>query len=909
MNILEVEDIIKGLPDQALQKEAQAPSGQVPQFLVVSEIQRRTDMRKRFQSQQQKPQGTISQQIVQEGIASIAPPPQQMMPQQPMAPQQPMPPQQMPMGQSLAQPMYRGGVVEMNTGRQATIGLPDDEEEEERYGLSISEAANNPMSIRQYNQDWEGEVGTYSSKGSGDFVMYDTPAHSIRAGDRLLRTFQRDAGVDTIRKAISKYAPQKGDDGYTNPTNKYIEYVSQQSGIDPDEPLDFEDPVTRSRLVSPMAFFESNTVLSPSEVRDTIASVDEEYAATLPQRDVPFTPPRVESGIQVPTEGFPVPNVQTKDPRLPLVSVEKVEPENQYAGVESTDALLNAIMEGKVLPERTGSERRGSLSRLPVADREAGAFTKSIANAIEEDAKRTKESDVQDKEQIEAVEAFTSGSTSLPAVVGKVKKKVDLFAGARRAEELLASMSGPERAAELVKSIEKNRSVPKASVDVGGLIDLIQPKEGSLDVGKVDLSPTPRVNQIEILKDDFRRKFNREMPRYLIKQALETGRYDNPNISPESEEAGRAERVDPIITPSSFATPYTPKRIQTFDPNAISLEEANKRITRSSDILTDSTKSRILERIPPQYRRMMQDTYMERHGVPMPDDVLIDSYLQGKNTYTPPADERSISQKINETPKDAIERYKKEVEEDPLALSGTQQKRIEQGDDAVEAVKKQLEKDSKATTATAKTDQQLTDQAVSGAKATSSGDMYDLMREIAGTREQAKKEAFANAMIQLGAGVASGNLAAGLSAAGKAASETMSDYRDRALKGRLAELQLKKADIQEARYARSEDLAERREKRYLIAAADKSIKEQTDNLLVKVSLELEARLGRTPTDAEIANAMEDARQRIIDAAATTYGLDRRLLGGVSVTPEEEDDDAPTTQYQTDPSAPKLVDVN
>ena len=238
-----------------------------------------------------------------------------------------------------------------------------------------------------------------------------------------------------------------------------------------------------------------------------------------------------------------------------------------------------------------------------------------------------------------------------------------------------------------------------------------------------------------------------------------------------------------------------------------------------------------------------------------------------------------------------------------------EQKRIEQGDDAVEAVKKQLEKDSKATTATAKTDQQLTDQAVSGAKATSSGDMYDLMREIAGTREQAKKEAFANAMIQLGAGVASGNLAAGLSAAGKAASETMSDYRDRALKGRLAELQLKKADIQEARYARSEDLAERREKRYLIAAADKSIKEQTDNLLVKVSLELEARLGRTPTDAEIANAMEDARQRIIDAAATTYGLDRRLLGGVSVTPEEEDDDAPTTQYQTDPSAPKLVDVN
>ena len=52
MNILEAEDIIKGLPDQALFEEAQMPSGQVPQFLVVSEIQRRSDMRKRFQEQQ-----------------------------------------------------------------------------------------------------------------------------------------------------------------------------------------------------------------------------------------------------------------------------------------------------------------------------------------------------------------------------------------------------------------------------------------------------------------------------------------------------------------------------------------------------------------------------------------------------------------------------------------------------------------------------------------------------------------------------------------------------------------------------------------------------------------------------------------------------------------------------------------
>ena len=60
MNILQLDDTIKGLPDEALMQEAQQPSGQVPQFLVISEVQRRSDMRKRHQQQsQEQPQGTL----------------------------------------------------------------------------------------------------------------------------------------------------------------------------------------------------------------------------------------------------------------------------------------------------------------------------------------------------------------------------------------------------------------------------------------------------------------------------------------------------------------------------------------------------------------------------------------------------------------------------------------------------------------------------------------------------------------------------------------------------------------------------------------------------------------------------------------------------------------------------------
>ena len=60
-NLIQLEDDVKGLPDQALQQLAKAPNPQVPQFLVISEIQRRGDMRKRFEArQQQQPQGALA---------------------------------------------------------------------------------------------------------------------------------------------------------------------------------------------------------------------------------------------------------------------------------------------------------------------------------------------------------------------------------------------------------------------------------------------------------------------------------------------------------------------------------------------------------------------------------------------------------------------------------------------------------------------------------------------------------------------------------------------------------------------------------------------------------------------------------------------------------------------------------
>lgn len=73
MNLIELENLVKGVPDDYLTKEVQAPTGKIPPFLALSEIQRRKDMRDRYQAQQgavQKP--TIAEQLTG-GIGAMQP--------------------------------------------------------------------------------------------------------------------------------------------------------------------------------------------------------------------------------------------------------------------------------------------------------------------------------------------------------------------------------------------------------------------------------------------------------------------------------------------------------------------------------------------------------------------------------------------------------------------------------------------------------------------------------------------------------------------------------------------------------------------------------------------------------------------------------------------------------------------
>jgi len=123
MNIIQLEDNLKSLPDSNLQNEMTNPTGMFPQYLVMSEIQRREEMRKDYEgrmaaNEKTPPLPSMREQMMA-GITQPQPPVQDsgiagLLPAQPQG--APIPPA-MSAGPDVM-PMYGGGVVGMNVGME-----------------------------------------------------------------------------------------------------------------------------------------------------------------------------------------------------------------------------------------------------------------------------------------------------------------------------------------------------------------------------------------------------------------------------------------------------------------------------------------------------------------------------------------------------------------------------------------------------------------------------------------------------------------------------------------------------------------------------------------------------------------------------------------------------------------------
>jgi len=104
---------------------------------------------------------------------------------------------------------------------------------------------NNPGNI-DYSpaNKWNGQLGLEEGVAKPRFARFDTPENGIRALGKLLQTYQRVYGLNTVGKIISRWAPSNEND-----TAAYVRSVERSTGTKPGAKISLVDPVVLKGFV------------------------------------------------------------------------------------------------------------------------------------------------------------------------------------------------------------------------------------------------------------------------------------------------------------------------------------------------------------------------------------------------------------------------------------------------------------------------------------------------------------------------------------------------------------------------------------------------------------------------------------------------------------------------------------
>ena len=109
---------------------------------------------------------------------------------------------------------------------------------------------NNWLNVRYNpNNPWVGQTGGDDS----NYAEFENPVYGIRAADKVLANYQKIHGIDNVADTINRYAPPSDN----NPTQGYVNYVSDKMGVKPNEHIDLSDPDVRARMMRAMVGFET----------------------------------------------------------------------------------------------------------------------------------------------------------------------------------------------------------------------------------------------------------------------------------------------------------------------------------------------------------------------------------------------------------------------------------------------------------------------------------------------------------------------------------------------------------------------------------------------------------------------------------------------------------------------------
>ena len=119
---------------------------------------------------------------------------------------------------------------------------------------------NNPLNIEKTRggNPWQGEI---VPSADSRFAQFKSMAYGYRAAFKLLNNYQRNYGLDTIRKLISRWAPSN-----ENYTDNYVKVVSERSGVPADGRITTTNRDVMVPIVSAMSYVENGIEAKMSDV-------------------------------------------------------------------------------------------------------------------------------------------------------------------------------------------------------------------------------------------------------------------------------------------------------------------------------------------------------------------------------------------------------------------------------------------------------------------------------------------------------------------------------------------------------------------------------------------------------------------------------------------------------------------
>lgn len=120
--------------------------------------------------------------------------------------------------------------------------------------MQVGQRNKNWLNVRyNANNNWLGQVGS----DNDGYAQFEHPLYGLRAADRVLLNYKLRHNIDTVEDVVNRFAPPSDD----NPTENYINFVSNRTGYNSQAKIDLEDPTVRENLIESMLAFETPDAL------------------------------------------------------------------------------------------------------------------------------------------------------------------------------------------------------------------------------------------------------------------------------------------------------------------------------------------------------------------------------------------------------------------------------------------------------------------------------------------------------------------------------------------------------------------------------------------------------------------------------------------------------------------------